>query len=184
MYFFDKEDFNCNEIPNDWEDYATTFRSLMDVYTKSFASWYASNQNPNISSECHDKIAELFDSWKNTFIVGTRTKFALFIAELVATPTDDTCGFDSTTYYNYLDAYNKMIKVSDEITLLTNSGCKLENFNRNVGVDISTITGDKKVSQCHGVYIKQIDNGSEFIGKIITPTTTAADEWSTQINNA
>ena len=38
-------------------------------------------------------------------------------------------------------------------------------IDNNVGVDIKTVTG-KTIQHCVGVYIKKIDNGSEFIGTI------------------
>ena len=42
-----------------------------------------------------------------------------------------------------------------------------------VGVDTITITGEKKTQSCNGVYIKQIDNGSGFIGTIQSISTTS-----------
>jgi len=47
MYLFDKEDFNCGEIPSDWEDYATTFIEIYDAYLKCINKYIRDNPLPN-----------------------------------------------------------------------------------------------------------------------------------------
>ena len=179
MYFFDKEYFNCNAMPSDWEDYATTIRELINAYAKGFAMWYESNNNSSL--DCEDKIVSLFDTWKNTLLDNTRTTLASLIAELTATSTD-TCNFDSTKHTNYLNAYNKMVNTSNEITLLITSECMLIGVENNVGVDSINIlptngVTKNKISTCNGVYMKQMNNGSEFIGKV-TVDNPFRNEWS------
>jgi len=167
MYFFDPNDFNCNEIPTaeKWAEYCVTLRTLYTNYKNCFTDWYQSQDKDSLGEPCKTKITGQYSSW-GSLTYSFNVTLNNLITEIQSLSSGTTCGFDKQVYINYDIAYNNMIEKSDEISLMFTTGCKLVGFNRYVGVDTTDITGDNKMQRCSGTYIKQINNGSEFIGSI------------------
>jgi hypothetical protein len=167
MYFFNPEDFNCNEIPSTekWAEYCDTLKTLFDNYVTCFKNWYAAQDKDLLGDSCKSQIAIAYDGWLGR-VSSYNNTLNVLIAEIESMFVLTTCDFNRQTYINYIIGYNNMIESSDRISLMTSTGCKLVAFNRHVGVDTTDITGDNKLQRCSGTYIKQIDNGSEFIGSV------------------
>jgi hypothetical protein len=199
MYFFDLEDyattyrigtteingFDCNSIPKDWEDYLSQYRSESGRFIKCFYELYKQKQfeylggnneglAPN-TDPCWDNIQLkyiLFETLFNEMLI----KMNVLITALAAATPYQPETFDISLYYSYIDTYNRMMDESKKLILMLNTRCTIMGVENNVGVDTQTL-GTKTINKCTGVYMKQMDNGSEFIGKItssstVTPTFT------------
>lgn len=167
MYFFTPEDFDCNTIPTTekWAEYCNLLRTLTSNYETCFKNWYNSQNKDLLGDSCKSQITSLYNSW--LYLLSTnKSNLNYLITEIESISPLSTCDFDKRLYTNYMISYSNMIDKSDEISLMFSTGCKLVAFNRHVGVDTKDITGDNKLQRCSGVYIKQIDIGSEFIGSI------------------
>jgi len=160
MYFFDPEDFKC--IIPDWEDYGNALRQLSSNYVKCINENYEAKIGKYLNTPCGNKIVKLYDDFVNIYYVDYMLKTNNLINSLIANT------FVESLYIEYLESYNQLVFIGDEINLLLNgNSCDLISFKNDVGVDLTTITGiNHKLSLCKGVYIKQTDAGSEFIGDI------------------
>jgi len=163
-------ELNCNEIPSDWEDYVTRLRQLRQEYAMCFSGWYNQNIIPLVGTPCGDEIEILYDEWARTLPTVASAAIAL-IESLVSG------SFDYTTYTNYITLYNLMIEYSDTITFKINNNCEASVINNTSDVDTINITNGGVIEKCTGVYIKQINMGSEFIGTI-TVIAGANEEWA------
>jgi hypothetical protein len=168
--------FNCSIVPNDWEDYLEQYMAEKDRFAKCFNELLlekkfeylgGNNQNevplPN-TDPCWDKTIEMYTLFESLFNE-TTIKMNLLIAALAAATPNQPETFDVSTYYTYIETYNKMIETSKKLMLMFNTRCAVMGIENNVGVDTQTL-GTKIVHKCTGVYMKQMDNGSEFIGNI------------------
>jgi hypothetical protein len=170
--------FNCGVIPNDWEDYKAVYKAERDRFLKCFNELYAQKQfeylgGSNVlptNDPCLNKTNEIYMLFED-LLNETETKMNLLIAALAAATPNQPETFDVSIYYSYIDTYDNMIETSKNLILMLNTRCGAMGIENNVGVDTQTL-GTKIVHQCSGVYMKQMDNGSEFIGKI-TSTSNA-----------
>ncbi len=166
MYLFDREDFNCDVIPNDWEDYAGSLRYLFNGNLKCLNKLIDSKKS-ELSNNTWNQLQILFEEYKNA-VTETKLNLSILIQALVANPSGSTC-FDKTVFTNYLASYSIVKKLSQELNLLIATNGDYIGYDLNVGVGNSTIfptSGSSKVTTCSGVYIKQMDFGSEFIGTV------------------
>jgi hypothetical protein len=199
MYFFDLEDyattyrigttefngFDCNSIPKDWEDFTGVYRTERDRFVSCFNELYRQKQSEYLGGDnegelptndaCLNKTNEIYMLFE-ALLGETETKMNLLIAALAAATPYQPETFDISLYYSYIDTYNRMIETSKNLILMLNTRCGVIGVENNVGVDTQTL-GNKTINKCTGVYMKQMDNGSEFIGKItssstVTPTFT------------
>lgn len=168
MYLFDREDFNCDVIPNDWEDYATTIRALFDANLKCLNNLIKSKQS-EVSTETYNKLLLLFQDYL-TAVNDTKASLNTLVQELSANPSGSTC-FDKTLYINYLSSYSIVQDLLQEINLLIITNGDIIGYDLNVSSDTTLIypvsgSSSTKVLTCTGVYMKQMDFGSEFIGSV------------------
>jgi len=164
MYLFDKENFKCNEVPSDWQDYGSTFRALYDSYMKCVSMYIQGNSGTMTASEVV-KLNELLEELTVAYN-DAKTKVTILINALSIAPLN--C-LDKSLVSNYMSSYGqfKIIAQNINIVLATNGGYIATN--QHVGVDLTTITPTQgKTTKCEGVYMKQMDNGSEFRGEIIS----------------
>lgn len=160
--------FNCNIVPNNWDDYETEFNKELTRYTKCIEDSYNLNIldyfNKYGDDICYKEIQKtwsLFGTQKN--LVNTSMTNLLTALRNAIPNEPDT--FDSSTYYAYINNYKQLADMGKKLDLMFSTGCGVIGIDNNVGVDTSII-GNSLTQQCTGVYVKQIDNGSEFIGKI------------------
>lgn len=185
MYFFNLYDgnnpnnfngFNCNIVPNNWADYNYVYRQDFNRYTKCIISSYRKNRDYYINKNnlltntaklndgCYVKAEAMYMLFKDSQTQANSSMTLLMDALIIATPNQPET-FDSKTYYDYISDYNKMADIGKKLGLMFTTGCSVIGIENNVGVDTS-IVGSNLTQQCTGVYMRQIDNGSEFIGKI------------------
>ena len=182
MYLFDKEDFKCDEIPNDWEDYGNTIRAVFDSRLKCLSNLIDTTEmTDSFRNELTAKLQELYDFYVDDF----KVKLSLLIDELVANPAGSTC-FNKSLFTNYIASYNIANNLVLEINGLLTFGDDAVGHELNVGVDTTIIyptsgSSYNKVVKCVGVYMKQMDFGSEFIGSVTVmggePEPVVGVEW-------
>jgi len=168
MYLFDLEDFKCDQLPDDWEDYATTIRALFDYNLRCIGNLIKS-KGEEYTKEFYDKLWTLFLEYKAAVDEAKESLFIL-IEELYANPEGSNC-FDKTLYTNYMASYAIVEDLLQEINLLLTTGGDVIGYDFNVGVDTTIVypvsgSTSTKVTKCTGVYMKQMDFGSEFIGSV------------------
>ena len=162
MYLFDKEDFNCGEIPSDWEDYATTFIEIYDAYLKCINKYIRDNPLPNkVLKQVNELNAKL-----NIQTLSVKKALSNLINMLSAS----IC-FDESIYIEYKVEFEKFNSIAKEINIILKSNGELTMVKADVSVENTTIypieTGvSPKTTKCVGVYMKQMNNGSEFIGRV------------------
>ena len=164
--------FNCSVVPNDWEEFLQVYRAERDRFIGCFNELYYQKQfeylggvdiTP-INDPCWNNLVSMKDLFDSLFIE-TENNMNLLIAALNAAIPNQPETFDISTYYAYIETYNEMIETSKNLMVMFNTRCSVMGIENNVGVDTQTL-GTKIVHQCSGVYMKQMDNGSEFVGKI------------------
>jgi hypothetical protein len=168
--------FNCSIVPNDWEDYLEQYRAEKDRFAKCFNELllektfeYLGGDNESelpvpINDPCWDEIQSMITLFYS-LLGQTTNKMNILIAALAAATPNQPETFDVNVYYDYIETYNEMMDTSKMIIIMLNTRCSVMGVENNVGVDTQTL-GTKIVHQCTGVYMKQMDNGSEFIGNI------------------
>jgi len=168
--------FNCSIVPNDWEDYLEQYRAEKDRFAKCFNELllektfeYLGGDNGielpvPINDPCWDEIQSMITLFYSLF-GQTTNKMDILIAALAAATPNQPETFDVNVYYDYIETYNEMMDTSKMIIIMFNTRCSVMGVENNVGVDTKTL-GTKIVHKCTGVYMKQMDNGSEFIGNI------------------
>lgn len=178
--------FNCSIVPNDWEDYLEQYKAEKDRFAKCFNELllektfeYLGGDNGSelpvpINDPCWDEIQSMITLFYSLF-GQTTNKMDILIAALAAATPNQPETFDVNVYYDYIETYNEMMDTSKMIIIMLNTRCSVMGVENNVGVDTQTL-GTKIVHQCTGVYMKQMDNGSEFIGNISSkPNITSND---------
>ena len=168
MYLFDPEDFKCDVIPSDWEDYATTIRELFNQNIKCLDNLIKSKQG-GYTTEFYDKLWSLFQDYI-TAVDDCKAELYILTQELNANPSGSNC-FDKTLYTNYIASFNVVQNLLQEINMLITTGGEAIGYDLNVGSDTTVIypvsgSSSTKVSTCTGIYMKQMDFGSEFIGTV------------------
>jgi hypothetical protein len=162
MYLFDKEDFNCNEIPSDWGDYATIFREMYDAHLKCINTYILDNPLPN-------KVLKQVNELNIKLNLQTLSvKRAL--SNLINMLSESIC-FDKSIYIEYKVEFDKFSSIAKEINIVLNTNGELTIIKTDINVDSTTIypieTGvNPKTTKCVGVYMKQINNSSEFTGRV------------------
>ena len=170
MYFFDLEDYasvyGCSTLPSSWDTFESYLYTIHSSYSTNFKAWYENKEDiiNSFDSECIKNISEKYGVW-TSIDKATSNIIATLIDEL-KTSTTYGCDFDNTYYLDYVKNNEDKISLANEITLLITTGCELVGSNDNIGVDTSNITTKSKIEKCTGVYIKQINYGSEFRGTI------------------
>jgi len=184
MYFFDFlgpndpnnfNGFNCNIVPNNWGDYEAVYGQDFRRYTQCMYNSYNTKLRQylferkltsvtKLNDSCYNNIIKTFNVF-TTQITITRDSMTKLIAALtIATPNQPST-FDSSTYYDYITKYDEMADTGKRLDLMLTTGCGVIGIDNKVGIDTSVI-GSKLTQQCTGVYMKQINNGSEFIGTV------------------
>ena len=168
MYLFDLEDFKCDQLPDDWEDYASTIRALFDYNLKCIGN-LIKTKSEEYTKEFYDKLWTLFLEYKAA-VDEAKAVLYILIQELYANPEGSNC-FDKTLYTNYMASYAIVEDLLQEINLLLTTGGDVIGYDFNVGVDTTIVypvsgSSSTKVTKCTGVYMKQMDFGSEFIGSV------------------
>lgn len=169
MYFFDPESLKCHQIPNDWEDYFATIREVSNAQIKCFGNWIGGwSASTNVNIECRDYVmniywSELLPAYSNIeasrIALGNSLYSSAYTPDLLATYLSD--------FEIYSDLVNK-------VQVYIDAGCCVIGYDSNVNVDMSiltfttgncqTIIGDAE--KCTGVFIQQVDDGSEFRGRV------------------
>lgn len=169
MYLFDLDDFKCDQIPNDWEDYGVAYRNLFNQNLKC-VNTLIDSKSGEFPKEVMDKLYELFEEYKDA-IDEARANLNILINTLYEEyPSGSNC-FDKTLYTNYITSFNIVKNLLKEINLWITTGGDVIGYDLNVGVDTKIIyptsgSTSTKVVKCTGVYMKQMDFGSEFIGSV------------------
>jgi len=167
MYLFDLDDFKCDQIPNDWEDYGVAYRNLFNQNLKCVNNLIESKSG-EFPKKVMDKLYSLFQEYKDA-IDEARANLNILINTLYEEyPSGSNC-FDKTLYTNYIASFNVVKELLLEINLMITTGGDVIGYDLNVGVDTSVVyptTGSTKTTKCTGVYMKQMDFGSEFIGRV------------------
>lgn len=171
MYFYDLQDFaavyGCSTLPSDWDNFQIYLNDIHLNYSENFIDWYKTKKEiiDKFNDECINNITEKYNLWV-TLNTATTTRINALINEL-KTSTTYGCDFDNTYYLDYVKNNEDKISLGNEITLLITTGCNLVASNDNLSVDTSNVTTNSKTEKCSGVYIKQINYGSEFRGSVI-----------------
>jgi hypothetical protein len=175
MYLFDLEDYNCNEVPTDWEDYANGIRATINAYVKCISRYirYNSSTLPaSIVSELNSLLVEL-NAAKNE----ATSNLLILIDTLINSPLN--C-FNKTTYTTYMGSYSEFKSIAKQIDILLTTGGEDIGIQPDIEVSSTTIyptdgITKPKTTKCVGVYMKQMDNGSEFIGKVTVDNPNAVN---------
>lgn len=189
MYFFTIENgpnsfngFNCNIVPNNWDDYYKVFNKDFLRYNKCMDNSYNSKLREYLDTRrltsvtkfndsCYNNIIKTFNAFKIQIDLTKKSMIDLLTALKNATPNQPST-FDSNAYYYYINTYNTMSDTGKRLDLMLTTGCGVIGIENKVGVDTSII-GSDKTQKCTGVYIKQMNNGSEFIGTITDSNTNS-----------
>jgi hypothetical protein len=168
MYLFNLDDFKCDQLPTDWEDYQSSIRYLFNENLKCLGKLIESKQG-EYTTEFYNKVWALFLEYKDA-VDECQAVLYILIQELYANPSGSNC-FDKTLYTNYLASYAIVQNLLQELNLLITTGGDFIGYDLNVGSDTTVIypvsgSSSTKVSTCTGVYMKQMDFGSEFIGTV------------------
>ena len=162
MYLFDKSEYNCNAVPTDWEDYGTGFRASYDAYMGCISRYIKSVSGSMSASDVvklNDLIEELTVAYNDA-----KAKVTILINALSIAPLN--C-LDKTLVSNYMSSYSEFKMIAQKISIILATNGDAIAINPQVGVDLTTISPTQgKTTKCEGVYMKQMDNGSEFRGKI------------------
>ena len=168
MYLFDKEDYDCTTLPTaeGWEDYAIGLRELYDAYWSCIRKYVKNNSATipsSVLSELNSLLAEL-----DTAYFEVKDNLTILIDTLINSPLN--C-FDKTTYTTYLTSYSEFKSIAKQIDILLTTGGDAIGIQPDIAVELTTIYPTDGVvkpttTKCVGVYMKQMDNGSEFIGKV------------------
>ena len=176
MYLFNKEDYNCNEVPTDWDVYANGIRATIDVYRKCIKR----NIQENNGTLPIDVLIKLNGLYTDLTLAAMELgdKLSDMMAVLTVSPLN--C-FDKNLYTTYMKSYNSFKAIGNKIDILLTTGGQEIGIQPDISVSLTTIyptdgVVKPKTSTCVGVYMKQMDNGSEFIG-------TVTDDKPVVINN-
>ena len=95
MYFFNPEDFNCNEIPTTekWVEYCDTLKALFDNYKTCFKNWYAAQDKDLLGDSCKSQIAIAYNGWLGR-VSSYNSSLNALIAEIESLSSVTTCGFN------------------------------------------------------------------------------------------
>jgi len=166
MYLFDLEGYDCSQVPTDWALYGEGIRESLLVYRKCITNYFKNNQS-KISSDVINELTSLIIDFYNAYSdVEEKINDLVFI--LNATPLN--C-YDKSSYNAYIVSYKSFIEIGKKITNLITTGGSSIGSQPDIEV-ISTIIYPTdgiikpKITKCSGVYMKQMDNGSEFLGKV------------------
>ena len=178
-YSFNQSDYNCGQIPGDWEDYSGAYRSLFDANLNCVTQLIESKSG-ELPKEVMDKLYQLYQEYRDA-ILEAKVNLNLLIDELYSKPEGSNC-FNKTLQTNYLSSFDIVKNLLLEINLLITTGGDAIGYNLNVGVDTKVVyptSGSTKTTHCTSVYMKQMDFGSEFIGSVsIMGTESEGSTWA------
>ncbi len=163
---FNVADFNCNEVPEDWGLYGDAMSSLLNRYLYCIYRFLGDN-GESLPMDIQNKLNELSDELTEAHSVAS-TNLTTLVNALTVAPLN--C-LDKKLYTTYITSFNKFKSIGQEIGLLLTTGGDAIGYDLNVGVDTTVIypasgSTATKVTKCTGVYMKQMDFGSEFIGTV------------------
>ena len=166
MYLFDLEDYNCNAVPNDWDVYANGIRATIDVY-RSCIKILINDNKGTLPADVLAKVNSLYNDLILAFME-TIEKLNDMMAILTVAPLN--C-FDKTLYTTYMTSYASFKAIGAKIDILISTGGEDIGIQPDIEVSSTTIYPTDgiikpKITKCVGVYMKQMDNGSEFRGKV------------------
>ena len=170
MYFYDLEDYTsvygCSTLPSNWDTFGKYLHNIHLNYSDNFIDWYNSKKDVinSFDDKCISNITDKYNLWV-TIKNSTTTRINVLI-EALKVATTYGCDFDNTIYLDYVKNNEDKISLGNEITLLITTGCNLVASNNDLSVDTSNVTKNSKTEKCTGVYIKQINYGSEFRGSV------------------
>jgi hypothetical protein len=166
MYLFDLEDYNCNEVPTDWEKYANGIRATIDLYRKCIKR----NIQENNGTLPIDVLIKLNGLYTDLTLAAMELgeKLSDMMAVLTVAPLN--C-FDKNLYTTYMTSYASFKAIGAQIDILISTGGQEIGIQPDISVSLTTIyptdgITTPKTSTCVGVYMKQMDNGSEFRGTV------------------
>ena len=166
MYLFDLEDYNCNEVPTDWELYSNGIRASIDVYMKCMQRLINDNRG-KLPTDVLKQVGQLFIDLKNARLDAYQ-KLSDMMDVLTVAPLN--C-FDKSLYTTYMTSYTNFKAIGAKIDILISTGGQEIGIQPDISVSLTTIyptdgITTPKTTKCVGVYMKQMDNGSEFRGKV------------------
>ena len=166
MYLFDLGDYNCNEVPTDWEDYANDIRATIGVY-RSCIKILINDNKGTLPADVLAKVNSLYSDLALA-TMETIEKLNDMMAILTVAPLN--C-FDKKLYTTYMTSYASFKAIGSQIDILISTGGQEIGKQPDISVSLTTIyptdgVTTPKTSKCVGVYMKQMDNGSEFRGKV------------------
>jgi hypothetical protein len=180
MYLFDLEDYNCNEVPTDWETYANGIRATIDLYRKCIKRLI----NDNRGTLPADVLKQVNSLYTDLTIAAMELGEKLSDMMDVLTVAPLNC-FDKTLYTTYMTSYASFKAIGGKIDILISTGGDYIGIQPDIEVSSTTIyptdgITKPKITKCFGVYMKQMDNGSEFIGKV----TETKKSWDYYYNRS
>jgi hypothetical protein len=166
MYLFDLEDYNCNEVPTDWDIYANGIKATIEVY-RNCIKRLINDTSGKLPADILTKVNSLYSDL-NLAVMETIEKLNDMMAVLTVAPLN--C-FDKTLYTTYMTSYTSFKAIGSQIDILISTGGQEIGIQPDISVSLTTIyptdgVTNPKTSTCVGVYMKQMDNGSEFRGKV------------------
>lgn len=172
MYLFDLEDsnnLNCNEVPSNWTIFSDRFETLYGAYIKCINTFLENNSESfNIEgSELNNLWYDLINAYDAVI-----DELTILINALGSAPLN--C-LDKSLYANYMISFNAFKDISQKINILLTTDGGAIGIQPDISVESTTIfptdgITKPKTTKCVGVYMKQMDNGSEFIGKVTDDT--------------
>jgi len=175
MYLFDLEDYNCNEVPTDWDVYANGIRATIDVYMNCIKR-LINDTSGKLPADILTKVNQLYTDLYNSYgdVYG---KLSDMMDVLTVAPLN--C-FDKTLYTTYMTSYASFKAIGSKIDILISTGGEDIGIQPDIEVSSTTIyptdgITKPKITKCVGVYMKQIDNGSEFRGKVTVDNPNAVN---------
>lgn len=175
MYLFDLEDYNCNEVPTDWEDYANDIKANINVY-RNCIKILINNTSGKLPADILKQVNSLYNDL-NLAVMETIEKLNDMMAILTVAPLN--C-FDKTLYTTYMTSYASFKAIGVKIDILISTGGEDIGIQPDIEVSSTTIyptdgITKPKTTKCVGVYMKQMDNGSEFRGKVTVDNPNAVN---------
>lgn len=166
MAFF----FTCNTtIPIDWPSYGKQIYTLLENSIRCLRNKLKLSST-SLPKELIQQIDNLIDDYEVSIGI-TLTNLETLINTLSENPTGSVC-FDKCLFNNYITSYEISKSILNKINILLTTGGSEIASDLNVHVDVSnvllepSIKPKQKITKCAGVYIKQMDYSSEFIGRV------------------
>lgn len=177
---------NCNDIPENWDDFNSQIIKQIQVFIGSAIKCayinfenYQFNNEIIIKQEVIDRITSLLDDL-NELRPTLVDSFTTLTTYLASAPLN--C-YDNTWYNNYMTNYNEFRDIIFEINLLIKTNGEFIGYDFNTEASTSVIypssgATSTKTTYCNGVYMKQMNLGSDFIGSVNIMETPNKETFS------